>query len=265
MNRQYRGIIKNQFISDLSYREHYITFVVVNVVFYFVLFFLWKAIYAGNADTINGLTFEAAFISLALTGSLTRTLSGGMEWDMCFDMMNGNIIIKMVKPTRYVYYVLAEKIGGAITHGLIMCVPLFIILYFVFPGMLHYGIRLIPFIISMIISFFIMFTLEFATGVLTFYTQSVWGLSTIKDLIIGFFAGAEVPLAFFPPVLSRIADVLPFKSMYYGPVQLLMSETVNWADCGMLILRQLCWAGALFLMVQLLYRVMIKKIVVNGG
>ena len=75
--------------------------------------------------------------------------------------------------------------------------------------------------------FGIMFLIEFMVGMVTFVTQSVWGVSTLKEVVIGFFAGTNVPLALFPDKLLAVANVLPFKSMYYDPVRMLTEESMD--------------------------------------
>lgn len=196
MFRQYKGIIKNGLASELTYREHFITMGISFLVYYVVLYFLWKAVYAGTGS-INGVTFSNAFVTLSLTGCLFQCMNGGIEWEMCFDMIQGDIIIKLVRPTDYMLYMYSEKWGMALSSMLLFAVPVFVITAVLFPGELHLGWNLLPFLFSLFISFGMMFLIEFMVGLLTFSTQSVWGLSTLKELIVGFFAGTTVPIAFF--------------------------------------------------------------------
>lgn len=67
--RQYRGIARNTFTSELSYKEQFLTQGFSYVVYYFVLYLLWKAIYGENSS-LNGLTFSDAFVSLVLTACI---------------------------------------------------------------------------------------------------------------------------------------------------------------------------------------------------
>jgi len=263
--KRYSGIVKNEFMSDLSYREHFITSIITTVIFYVVLYFLWRAIYAGSSGEIQGMSFTQTYVNLALATCLFQCLSNGMEWEMHFEMIKGDIIIKLVRPTDYMLYLISEKLGQSISNIIVYAIPIFGILLFLFPGVIHLGFNLIFFLICMCISFFIMFLFEFLTGILTFYTESVWGLSTIKDLIISFFAGVEVPLAFFPSFIKNVANVLPFKSMYYDPLQILLNASYGVSDYLRILGFQLIWAIGLFALARVMYGVMMNKIVVNGG
>lgn len=54
--------------------------------------------------------------------------------NMCFNMMNGDIIIKLVRPTDYLWYMFSECIGEIITDFTMYMLPAFIVLLIMFPG-----------------------------------------------------------------------------------------------------------------------------------
>lgn len=263
--KKYKGIARNEFMAALTYREHFITSFFTELLFFVVLYFLWKAIYAGTSGTIAGMTMQQTYVSISLSICLLRCLSGGIEWEMHFQMIQGDIIMKMVKPLDYMYQMLWMKIGGMIVNLITYLIPVFTVIILLFPGVIRLGANIPIFVICMCISFLVMFTFEFMIGVFTFYTESVWGLSTIKELIISFFAGVQVPIAFFPDWLKSIASVLPFKSLYNDPLQILLNRNMELADYGRVIAFQLLWGGLFWFLSRMMYAVMQKKIIVNGG
>lgn len=263
--KKYRGIARNEFLSAITYREHFITSFFTQLLFFIVLYFLWRAIYAGSDGTIAGMTMEETYVSISLAVCLLRCLSGGIEWEMHYQMMQGDIIMRMVKPLDYMYQMLWVKIGGMVVNFVTYLVPVFAVILLLFPDVIFVGVNIPVFILCMCISFLVMFTFEFMIGVFTFYTESVWGLSTVKDLIISFFAGVDVPVAFFPDWLKHVADVLPFKSLYNDPLQILLNETMGWQDYGRIIAFQLMWGILFWCLARGMYAVMQKKIIVNGG
>ena len=262
--KKYLAISANRIKEDLTYREHFFTLIIMTAVYCVVLYFIWKAIYGANG-TLNGMTFEQSYVSMVLTFAMLRVVSNGVEWDMCFGMIEGSIIVDMVRPLDYMWYQMSQSAGMAGTNTLVLALPGTLILYFMFPGQIHVGMNMLFFIPCLILSFMCQFFLCFTIGVITFYTESVWGISTILDIISGFFAGSEVPLAFFPGWLLVAANVLPFKAMYNAPVKMLMDKTLGISDymitTGVLAL---CTIG-LYALSQVTYGVMKKKIVINGG
>ena len=184
---------------------------------------------------------------------------------MHFQMLQGDIIVRMVKPVNYMYQMLWMKVGGMMTNLVTYLIPVFIVISLLFPGVIHFGFNIPVFVVCMCISFLVMFTFEFIVGIFTFYTESVWGLSMVKDLIVGFFAGVQVPIAFFPAWLKNIASILPFKSLYNDPLQILMNGGLGWPDYLRVIGFQLFWFLVFWMLAKFMYAVMQKKIVVNGG
>lgn len=239
--KKYIGLARNEFLSELTYREHFLTSFLTETVFFVVLYFLWKAIYAASSGTIANMTFAQTYVSVALTACLVRCLSSGIEWEMHFQMIKGDIIIWMVKPVDYMYEMLWMKIGGTFTGLFTYMLPVFLIISLLFPGEIHFGFKF------------------------TFYTESVWGMSTIKSLIVGFFAGAEVPIAFFPDWLKRVTEVLPFQSLYGSPLQILTDGTLGNQDYVRFLAFQLLWGVLFWAAAKRMYRVMQKKMIVNGG
>ena len=262
--KKYLAISANRIKEDLTYREHFFTLIIMTAVYCVVLYFIWKAIY-GTSETLNGMTFEQSYVSMVLTFAMLRVVSNGVEWDMCFGMIEGSIIVDMVRPLDYMWYQMSQSAGMAGTNTLVLALPGTLILYFMFPGQIHVGMNMLFFIPCLILSFMCQFFLCFTIGVITIYTESVWGISTILDIISGFFAGSEVPLAFFPGWLLVAANVLPFKAMYNAPVKMLMDKTLGISDymitTGVLAL----WTIGLYALSQVTYGVMKKKIVINGG
>ena len=263
--KKYIGLARNEFMSSLTYREHFITSFFTEFLYFVVLYFLWTAIYAGKGEQIAGMTLEQTYVSVSLATCLLRCLSGGIDWEMHFQMINGDIVVKMVKPVDYMYQMLWTKIGGMMTNLVTYLLPVFAVIIILFPNVIHVGINIPVFILCMCISFFVMFTFEFIVGIFTFYTESVWGLSMIKDLIISFFAGVQVPVAFFPDWLKKVANVLPFKSLYNDPLQILMNGNLGMTDYIRVLGFQIFWGFVFWLIAKLMYVAMQKKIIVNGG
>lgn len=81
--KKYIGLARNEFMANLTYREHFITSFVTEFLFFIVLYFLWSAIYAGSDGTIAGMTLEQTYVSVSLATCLMRSLSGGALTGRC--------------------------------------------------------------------------------------------------------------------------------------------------------------------------------------
>lgn len=263
--KRYLGILKNEFMSYLSYREHFITSIVGTFIFYIVLYFLWKAIFSGGSGEIKGMTFEQTFVYLVLASCFFRCLSNGVEWDMYFEIIKGDIVIPMVRPIDYQKTIMAKKAAFALTDFVFFALPTYIVLLIMFPDTVSIGLNSLIFIICFIISFLFMFGMEFLIGTISFYTESVWGISMIKGTIVAFFAGVTIPIQMFPEKLKQIAEVLPFKSIYQEPLSILLNNNIVVEQALKTIAFQFIWMVIMIVISRIVYKTMVNKLVVNGG
>ena len=263
--KRYVGLLRNQFMSNLSYREDFITSIIGTFSFYIVLYFLWNAIFASGDGVIKGMTFEQTFVYLVLASCFFRCLSNGVEWEMYFQIIRGDIIILMGKPLDYQIMMMFQKAGSAIMNLLFFGVPTYIALLVIFPNIISVGVNTIFFLICMAISFIVMFSIEFLIGTVTFYTESVWGISMIKNTIVAFFAGVTMPIQFFPDKLKEIAEILPFKSIYQDPLSILINGNMDIMEILRIVGFQILWMIIFVAISRLLYKTMLHKLVVNGG
>src|SRR5205823_5005346 len=121
----------------------------------------------------------------------------------------------------------------------------------------------VPFAILM--AFMLSFTIDYMVGLTAFYTESIWGLSTTKEVIVTFLSGALVPLAFFPAGAQSVLQWLPFRAIYSIPLTILTNADLGVLDyLGMLGI-QLFWVIVLVGASRLWYHKALKVLTVNGG
>ena len=57
-----------------------------------------------------------------------------------------------------------------------------------------------------------------------FFTTYIFGMLMAKEALLSFLTGQLIPLSFFPPLVQRIFDFLPFSSMVYTPVMIYLGK-----------------------------------------
>lgn len=125
--KRYIGYIRNTLLTIVSYRESLFVSLLGNYIFYFVLYVLWKVIFKSNGtEIIKGMTFHQTFVYLTLATAVYRSLSSGIEWDMCFSMLNGDIIIHMERPIDYKLIMMCQKAAYCINNFMIFVIPTYI-------------------------------------------------------------------------------------------------------------------------------------------
>jgi ABC-2 type transport system permease protein len=99
---------------------------------------------------------------------------------------------------------------------------------------------------------------------LTFFTISPSGLRILITSVVEFFAGAIIPIPFFPEKVQRVLEILPFASMQNVPLRIYSGSMTDEQMIKAVVL-QFVWLIVLVIIGKLLCRFAEKKVVVQGG
>ncbi len=138
-------------------------------------------------------------------------------------------------------------------------------LIFVFKVQFTLGPGLIIFPFSLLMAFMISFYIDYFVGLLGFYSESVWGLSTVKEIIVTVFSGALIPLQFFPEAMQKVLLWLPFQAIYHTPLMMVTKPDQGWEIFLPMLFVQLFWVVILFIATRLFYNQAIKVLRISGG
>jgi ABC-2 type transport system permease protein len=262
--RKYFPIIRGTYMIGLVYRFGFLFTILGNIIYLGVAYYLWKSIYR-YSDTIRGLTFDETFLYVGLGSAIFILLKTYADWIIHYEIREGMIAVYLTKPIDFQLYALAANFGSLLMGLTTVSIPTALILAFVFKVKVALGIGLLLFPISLLLAFLISFSIDYFVGVMAFYSESVWGLSITKEIIVTVFSGALIPLQFFPDAIQKILFWLPFQAIYHTPIMMITK-----ADQGLnvflpMLLIQFLWAVTLFMFTRLFYNQAIKVLRIAGG
>ena len=157
-------------------------------------------------------------------------------------------------------------IGGNYIFNFFMTFfPTFLIVYFITENTIRLGINIVFFLLSVLLGTMINFFVDFFVGVICFYSESIWGVNVIKEILIALLSGSAIPLAFFPDALRKIINFLPFQAIYNTPLQILINKNYDLGDYASMLLRQVIWLIITFGVTRVFWNIAKKTITVNGG
>jgi len=264
MMRQYLSLTRGNYMVGMVYRFGFLFTIIGNVVYLGVAYYLWRSIYSGQ-ETLRGLTFNETFIYVALGSAVFILLKTYADWFLGYEIREGIIATHLTKPLDFQLYSLFSSLGGMLMNLTAITLPTVLILWLVFKVQITPGLGLLLFPISVFLAFLISFCFDYFVGLLAFYTESTWGLSTTKEIIIMVFSGALVPLQFFPHAMQNILLVLPFQTMYHTPLMMVTRPDQGLDVFGPMLLIQLVWVVVLFILTRLFYSQAIKILRISGG
>ena len=109
------------------------------------------------------------------------------------------------------------------------------------------------------------YSIDFIVGTICLYTESIWGINIMKQVIVLLLSGATIPLAFFPDTLRTVVNYLPFQSIYNAPLTLLLDGAPTAETVLTTLGTQLIWCIAMMIVSKLFWKVSLRQITVNGG
>lgn len=254
---------KTSFNALYTYKAASFLNFITQVILILVQFYLWKAIYS-NTSIIHDYTFANMITYLVISFSIGRLYPFNVSNKFGQMVKNGDIIHSLLKPIHFEYQLLTDSLGELLYRLLFIATPI------VITGYLFLGLKLVLtfseiliFILFFISSYLFIFVLELVIGVFSFYTQSLWGINNFKTSIINLLSGKFLPLNFYPIMLKSVLYYLPFATIYFIPINLLMKKDVSNIQIHFLII----WGFIiiLFSLYKTLSSIMIKKIMIQGG
>ena len=264
--KKYLTLTRAGIIEALQFRLSAVVMVIGNLLYLIVVYFLWKAIYASaGTDAVNGMTFYDTLIYLVLATALFNFMEMYTVWEIGRAIQSGKIVLDLLKPMEYRKYLFWSYSGRFVTQFFFTFLPTFLIVAAVTHGAIRFGVNLLYFVISVVMAVSINYSIDFLVGTICLYTESIWGINIMKQVIVLLLSGATIPLAFFPEPLRSVMYYLPFQSIYNAPLTLLLGKDMTLADMLPILGLQLLWVVVMMLLSKLFWKVSLRQITVNGG
>ena len=264
--KKYLALTRAGILESLQFRLSAVVMVIGNILYLIVVYFLWKAIYASSGtDVVNGMTFTDTLLYLVLATALFNFMEMYFVWEMGRCIQSGKIVLDLLKPMKYRKYLFWSYSGTFVTNFFFTFLPTFIIVAAVTHGAIHLGLNLLYFVVSVILAISINYSIDFIVGTICLYTESIWGINMMKQVIVLLFSGATVPLAFFPVPLKTITYYMPFQSIYNAPLSILLNAHPDAKTVVTTLGTQLVWCVVMSVISRAFWKVSVRQITVNGG
>ena len=262
--RSYWPIARATYMIGIVYRFGFLFTIFGNLVYLGVAYYLWQSIYR-SSNTIRGLTFNETYIYVALGSAIFILLKTYADWIIHYEIREGAIATYLTKPMDFQIYALFANLGSLLMNLTAITVPTVLVMAFIFKVNFSFGIGLFLFPVSLLLAFLISFSIDYFIGLLGFYSESVWGFSITKEIVVTIFSGALIPLQFFPDAIQRVLYWLPFQAIYHTPLMMITRPAQSLAVFAPELAVQLAWAILLFFLARLFFNQAIKVLRIAGG
>ncbi len=223
---------------------------------------LWIALFNGK-DVYEGFTLDQTLSYVVLSMAIFTIMKG--DGFLYWKIRSGNIINELMYPVRWTFSVMAFGLSSMLFQVFIQAVPLMLMAVFLLKIPLPASPSVwLAFAVSFFLGCLIFNILDILANMMGFWTTELHGLLAWKDIIAGMLSGAALPLWIFPGALERAIAWLPFRGMQYVPLSIL----VGWIPPGQYLREmgiQVMWVVLLWLVVEKLYDLAMKKYEIQGG
>jgi ABC-2 type transport system permease protein len=262
--RIYRECVRMGFVNTLAYRLRYYTGIVTYFIYVSVYYFIWKAIYE-HSSNIENFNFAQILTYIAVGWIIRSFYFNNIDQDMAEHVLDGRLAMDLIKPINIQFMYIAHALGESLFRAGLLSLPTALAILVVYPvqrpASLHH---FIAFLVSVVLSFFIVAAINFAVGTLALRLKSILGLLRAKYFLLELFSGLLLPISFFPEIFQKFFRLMPFQYISYIPVLLYLGKINGKSILGSLAL-QLFWVAALFAVGDAMWRWSSRKITIQGG
>ena len=266
--RKYLSFFRLRFAMGLQYRAAALAGIVTQFAWGFMEIMVFRAFYRADAAA-----FPMSFSATASYVWLQQAfLSFFMVWMMeneIFDsILNGNVAYELCRPVNLYGMWFSRSMATRLSRAVLRCFPVLGIAAFLPSpygiaapsGLYHFLLFLLTLILGAAVTVSFCMLIYF----LTFFTISPQGLRLLCASVVEFFAGAVIPLPFFPEKVQRIMELLPFAAMQNVSLRI-YSGNLSGEQMQRAIILQVFWLFTLIAAGKLLCRFAEKKITLQGG
>ncbi|HZT71392.1 MAG TPA: ABC-2 family transporter protein [Terriglobia bacterium] len=262
--RIYGGFLRVGFVNTMAYRLRYYTGIVTYFIYVSIYYFIWKAIYTHSAS-IEGFDFSQLLTYIAVGWIIRSFYYNNIDQDMATQVLEGKLAMDLIKPVNTQWMYIAQALGESVFRLTMLTVPTAIVLLLVYPLRRPAGVAsFIGFLLSVVLSFFLVAGINFAVGTFAVHLKSILGLLRAKYFLLELFSGLLIPISFFPHVFQVAFAFMPFQYISYIPVLLYLGKI-----SGFGILRalgtQVFWVAAIVATGHLFWKWSTRKITIQGG
>lgn len=257
---------RQAFHNTAVYRFDFWLRIVNNFVWMFSSYWLWIALYHQDVLVFNvSLKQMLTYAILSSVLGISIRPGGRVAYQISTKVKSGEIVMDMLKPLDFQFHMLARNMGETLFFSATLGIPSFIVGYF-FLGMQPPSSLLVglAFLLSLILGYGIMFSLNYLLGLIAVFTIDIRNISWAYDAIVNFLSGSYVPLWLFPGFLYKLADALPFKCILYIPLSIYISK-LELTEITKGIGIQFVWLIILVMLGRCIWHRANKHIIVQGG
>jgi ABC-2 type transport system permease protein len=258
------ALVRKSVQKQITYRAATTAGFVTNLFFGFIRAAILIALY-GQQTEVAGVSVQKAITYAALSQAVIGYLSLFRWFEIIQSVQSGQIATELTKPIGYFTYWLSQDLGRALVQLVLRGILFMPVFHLFFP--LYWPTTLGQWLAigaALALSWLVSFSWRFLINLPAFWTPNALGIGRFLLILAWFFSGFMMALRFFPDWVTRLANLTPFPAMVNTVVEIYLGLLTG-PEILAALASQLFWAVALIVTSQLVLRLGIKRLVIQGG
>ncbi|WP_306371575.1 ABC-2 family transporter protein [Nocardiopsis sp. CC223A] len=257
-------IIRGRLRIAVTYRQNAAFLLAAVVMQIFILRVVWTSLY-GETEVVNDVNLSSMLVYLTIANLQNWALQDPSVSSYIHSRVReGQVAFDLLRPAGFVPQMLAHLVGSSLAMVLFAVAALPVVALAGTLGPPVSAAAFATWLVSLLCAYLVALLLNLILGMVAFWTMEITGIGVLYYLVNQFFAGALVPLDFFPEGLGVLARLLPFQATTYTPVAIYVGR-ITGTDALLAIGVQVVWIAVLVLFARLLWRAAVRRVIVQGG
>jgi ABC-2 type transport system permease protein len=235
---KYAALMRRGIAALFEYRANMAIWMLVNVMPLVMLAAWFSMSEGGPIAGYSQSDFVSYYLLLAFVQQMT---SVWVIYELDYDIRHGGLSIKLLHPLNPVHDYLSTNLADKVLRPFVL-IPLALVAWRIFPT-IHYAatpLSLSLFVLALAAAWFVRFMSQYIFGLLAFWISDSMTLNDIWFALSQLLGGIVAPLDLFPPNVTAVANLLPFRFMLSFPVEL-VSGRLTPKDLGTGLAAMIFW------------------------
>ena len=266
--RKYISFFRLRFATGLQYRTAAAAGIVTQFFWGAMEILVYRAFYEADASAFP-MQFEAVVTYIWLQQAFLAVFGAWIMEPEIFDAVrDGNIAYELCRPVSIYQMWFSRTVANRTSKAVLRCIPILAAAALLpepygltLPASRgHFGL----FLLTLVLGLLVIVAFTILVYIVTFYTISPDGIRIFFTSAVEFFAGAVIPLPFFPEKLRYFMELLPFAAMQNVPLRIYSGSMME-AETLRALCLQMFWFVLLTGMGWSLCRRAERRVTVQGG
>jgi len=225
---------------------------------------VWRLVYSNlGVDSLGGFTLNeiifysilVAFIEKLIRIKVSRTSK---------DIQSGILSRDLCRPYSHNIKRFIQDITKKGTNTLFALIPLIIAIIILKLQIPKDPINIILTILALINAIILVFAIVQIMAYITFWFKANFGFGIMMSIIMDFMSGRTLPISIFPSWFQTISNFLPFQSLKYIPVSILLNKFTHIQALEYLLIG-IAWTILFIFIAKFMWKKGLKEYEAQGG